>query len=136
MREALAEQAQPVSDDKAKQLVRRCTHRDTDGNWYVDGMQLVHETCFALDSFIKQRTAPQLEDTKGLKMQSKQSNNTESSTTANMQDTKCQCKKLVPLTDEHIKKMAAPLFMSHYWGLCNEFARAIEAAHGIKEEAK
>ena len=31
------------------------------------------------------------------------------------------------LTDEEIKKLAAPLFMTHYWKLCNEFARAIEA---------
>ena len=43
--------------------------------------------------------------------------------------------KREPLTDEEIKRMAAPLFMSHYWGMCNEFARAIEAAHGIKGEA-
>lgn len=33
----------------------------------------------------------------------------------------------VGLTDEEIKKLAAPLFMTHYWKLCNEFARAIEA---------
>ena len=39
----------------------------------------------------------------------------------------------VGLTDEEIKKLAAPLFMTHYWKLCNEFARAIEAAHDIKE---
>ena len=39
--------------------------------------------------------------------------------------------KAKPLTDEKIKQLAAPLFMSHYWKLCNEFARAIEAAHGI-----
>ena len=39
--------------------------------------------------------------------------------------------KREPLTDEKIKQLAAPLFMSHYWKLCNEFARAIEAAHGI-----
>ena len=38
-----------------------------------------------------------------------------------------------PLADEEIKKLAAPLFMTHYWKLCNEFARAIENAHGIKE---
>ncbi len=41
--------------------------------------------------------------------------------------------KREPLTDAEIKRMAAPLFMSHYWGMCNEFARAIESAHGIKE---
>ena len=39
--------------------------------------------------------------------------------------------KREPLTDEKIKQLAAPLFMSHYWKLCNEFARAVEAAHGI-----
>ena len=33
----------------------------------------------------------------------------------------------VGLTDEEIKRMVAPLFMSHYWSLCNEFARTIEA---------
>ena len=37
-----------------------------------------------------------------------------------------------PLTDEQIKRMAAKWFLSMYWPLCNTFARAIEAAHGIK----
>ena len=36
-------------------------------------------------------------------------------------------RKWVGLTDEEIKKLAAPLFMTHYWKLCNEFARATEA---------
>lgn len=40
-----------------------------------------------------------------------------------------------PLTDEEIKRMAAPWFLSMYWPLCNTFARAIEAAHGIKGDA-
>lgn len=40
-----------------------------------------------------------------------------------------------PLTDEQIKRMAAPWFLSMYWPLCNTFARAIEAAHGIKGDA-
>ena len=39
-----------------------------------------------------------------------------------------------PLTDEQIKRMAAKWFLSMYWPLCNTFARAIEAAHGIKEK--
>ena len=45
-----AAQQEPLNGDKVKQLVSKCTHRDADGNWYVDGVQLVHETCFALDA--------------------------------------------------------------------------------------
>ena len=40
-----------------------------------------------------------------------------------------------PLSDEEIKRMAAKWFLSMYWPLCNTFARAIEAAHGIKGDA-
>lgn len=40
-----------------------------------------------------------------------------------------------PLTDEEIKRMAAPWFLSMYWPICNTFAREIEAAHGIKGDA-
>ena len=36
-------------------------------------------------------------------------------------------KPWVGLTDEEIKRMAAPWFLSMYWSLCNTFARAIEA---------
>jgi hypothetical protein len=50
---------EPVADDKVKQLVSKCTHRDVDGSWYVDGVQLVHETCFALDSIKRKSTAAQ-----------------------------------------------------------------------------
>ena len=39
---------EPVGDNKVKQLVNQCTHRDIDGNWYVDGVQLVHATCDAI----------------------------------------------------------------------------------------
>jgi hypothetical protein len=49
---------EPVDCDKVKQLVSKCTHRDVDGNWYVDGVQLVHETCFALDAIKRKSTTP------------------------------------------------------------------------------
>jgi hypothetical protein len=49
---------EPVNGDKVKQLVSKCTHRDVDGNWYVDGVQLVHETCFALDAIKRKSTTP------------------------------------------------------------------------------
>jgi hypothetical protein len=49
---------EPVSEDKVKQLVHQCTHRDIDGNWYVDGVALVHATCFALDSIRKKAPQP------------------------------------------------------------------------------
>ena len=42
--------------------------------------------------------------------------------------------KRKPLTDEEIKRMAAKWFLPMYWSLCNTFARAIEAAHGIGEQ--
>jgi hypothetical protein len=49
---------EPVNGDKVKQLVSKCTHRDVDGNWYVDGVQLVHETCFALDAIKRKSATP------------------------------------------------------------------------------
>ena len=45
---ALEAKDEPVGDNKVKQLVNQCTHRDIDGNWYVDGVQLVHATCDAI----------------------------------------------------------------------------------------
>ena len=39
-----------------------------------------------------------------------------------------------PLSDAEIKRIAAKWFLS-IWPLCNTFARAIEAAHGIKGDA-
>ena len=71
-------------------------------------------------------------------MQSKQLENLESNSMANMQTTdKCTCKHF-PLTDEQIlhfvdthvgaPSMAYPLDSSDWMN----FARAIEAAHGIK----
>jgi hypothetical protein len=56
---AKQEQGEPVAEDKVKQLVKQCTHRDVDGNWYVDGVQLVHATCFALDAIMCRNTTPQ-----------------------------------------------------------------------------
>ena len=35
-------------------------------------------------------------------------------------------RELVGLTDEEIKRMAAPWFLSMYWPICNTFAREIE----------
>ena len=43
--------------------------------------------------------------------------------------------KKEPLPDAEIKRIAARWFISMYWPLCNTFAREIEAAHGIKEDA-
>lgn len=59
LKQAIAAPVQgPVNGDKVKQLVSKCTHRDVDGNWYVDGVQLVHETCFALDAIKRKSTTP------------------------------------------------------------------------------
>jgi hypothetical protein len=75
-----------------------------------------------------------LEDLKGLKMQLKQSENLESNSMANMQTTDKRTCKHFPLTDEEIaevaERMEATDAASSFW---REFARAIEAAHGIKE---
>ena len=49
---------EPVNGDKVNQLVSKCTHRDVDGNWYVDGVQLVHETCFALNAIKRKSATP------------------------------------------------------------------------------
>jgi hypothetical protein len=59
LRERLAQPEQePLNGDKVKQLVSKCTHRDLNGNWYVDGVQLVHETCFALDAIKRTSATP------------------------------------------------------------------------------
>jgi hypothetical protein len=73
-------------------------------------------------------------------MQSKQSNITENNTTATMQGTECQCKKLVPLTDEEIWRFwwARPEVPDgEEDSMEAEFVAAVRrvlAAHGIKEE--
>jgi hypothetical protein len=59
LRKRLAQPEQePLNNNKVKQLVSKCTHRDADGNWYVDGVQLVHETCFALDAIKRKSATP------------------------------------------------------------------------------
>jgi hypothetical protein len=74
----------------------------------------------------------QLDDLKGLKMQSKQSENLESNIMANTQTTaECQCKKLIPLTDEQIQEVLGVKYLAEPF---IEFVRAIEAAHGIGEK--
>ena len=94
------EQGEPVAEDKVKQLVKQCTHRDVDGNWYVDGVQLVHATCFALDAIMCRNTTPQ---------------------------------QRKPLTNEQIAEITVGFYGSAIHHDDYEFARAIEAAHGIKE---
>jgi hypothetical protein len=89
-----------VAEDKVKQLVKQCTHRDVDGNWYVDGVQLVHATCFALDAIMCRNTTPQ---------------------------------QRKPLTNEQIAEITVGFYGSAIHHDDYEFARAIEAAHGIKE---
>ena len=65
-------------------------------------------------------------------MQSKQLENLENNNMANTQTTgKCICNRL-PLTDEQIKGCVKGMFRSGDPWLA--FARAIEAAHGIKGE--
>ncbi|MFM7013125.1 MAG: hypothetical protein ACKO0Z_27975, partial [Betaproteobacteria bacterium] len=84
----------------------------------------------------------QLDDLKGLKMQSKQSKNSESSIMANTQTTaKCQCKKLIPLTDARLRDvlkgtndMIRNAMHGSFWPELEQACRAIEAAHGIGEK--
>jgi hypothetical protein len=64
-------------------------------------------------------------------MQSKQSNSTENSTTATMQDTECRCKKLVPLTDEQWKQKLGDRQLFTIL----EAIRFVETVYGIKGEA-
>lgn len=76
-----------------------------------------------------------LEDIKGLKMLSKQSTNSENNITVSMQTTdKCICNRS-PLSDEEIAKC----WHNTPWHedlktRVFAFTRAVEAAHGIKEE--
>ena len=66
-------------------------------------------------------------------MQLKQSENLESNSMANMQTTdKCTCKHF-PLTDEDVERIVREARVGEH-GIGYTIARAIEAAHGIKEK--
>ena len=63
----------------------------------------------------------------------KQSENLESNSMANMQTTdKCTCKHF-PLTDEDVERIVREARVGEH-GIGYTIARAIEAAHGIKEK--